>query len=132
MIKNEVTCGHIVFVTTVSGAEPLPEAGAYNATVRRQTDKLNNPIPGGYIVTVGKAMAPPAHQDMDIDISSTPLAGPLWTSFNVANMGVNSNGDREYALNGTEEVAGGASIRVCDSAGVVVRFTVKRVNPRAT
>lgn len=132
MIKNEVLAGHIVFISAADPNEPDPFDGAYNATVRRQVI-AEVTQPGAYVVTVGKCMAPPADADADISCTSStiPVTG-LWTDVNVTDLGVNANGDREYLLNVTEEVAGGLSIQVSDTAGVVIRFNCKRVNPRAT
>ncbi len=82
-------------------------------------------------------MGAPADADMDLAVSSTPIPGApgvfLWTGVNVTDLGVNvATGDREYQLAVTEEVAGGLSIQVSDTPDVIIRFNLKRVNPRAT
>lgn len=132
MIKNEVECGHIVFTTAADPNEPDVVGAPYNMSVRRQVvDDVT--VPGQFVVTCGKCMAPPADDDADLSCTSSPIPVTLlWNDWNVSDLGVNANGDREYLLAGTEEVAGGLSIRVCDTAGIVIRFDAKRVNPRAT
>jgi hypothetical protein len=124
-IMNEFLCGHIVFTTAVAPNQPVALAGAYNASVTRSdTD------PGIYIVRVGAALAPPLNPDLDASISNSLTQAGGWANAVLGAVSVDTNGDRLYTVNVFQEAAG--LVIVSDTAGVTVRLTVKRVEPRTS
>lgn len=129
-IKNEVLAGHLTFGTTQAPNAPNVALGAYNAKLRRSGNSV-----GVYILTVSHIMGPPIDDDLDLNVTSSKIPGAgavTWNGWTVRVLGVDANGDREYELRGRESLADGTAIIPSDSANIVVRVTVKRVNPRAT
>jgi hypothetical protein len=129
MVKNLV--GFISFITAASPAEPDVFDTPYNMSARRAVNG-NAPVPGRYILTVGKGLPPPIDNDLSAKVSLSKTPGGLFTTANLAvNPVLAANGDREYILDVAEATLLGALL-VSDTAGVVIRVDIERVNPRTT
>lgn len=132
-LDNEKLVGHISFLTAEVNSPPIPipapDGTAYNIRVTRLIDSESLPVVGGYVVIVGEALAPPSDESADIDVtSSSPL---LWTNANVTDIGTDSEGNRLFQINVVQATPPG-SVAASDSDRIVVRFSIRRVNPRRT
>lgn len=137
MVTNEKLVGHIVFKTNAINLPPVTLPGlvpddstAYNATVARNSGPY---VPGRYVVRVGEALAPPSDESLDASVSSSLTAqNGAWTNVTVTDIGTDPvTHDRLYQLDVVYALAGDV-VNTPELADIVVRFSVKRVEPRRT